>query len=186
MEQAARDYVEKFTGITGDLVLVGSTDDDLHYHDVRFTGLRDVVVPTVIYYFRSEENSRIRLAAQDGLELPVSCGDSSLDDLTDHTFAVTVWPDGTVVRGNNYITRARIVADGTIRMPDESDMDRILSFTTSFAENDTFVLEAAGVEQYSVYFGYGEVGPVLTVRYHFESRPEEHLTTNITMAGLLD
>lgn len=186
MEQAARDYVEKFTGITGELVLVGSTDDDLHYHDVRFTGLRDVVVPTVIYYFRSEENSRIRLAAQDGLELPVSCGDSSLDDLTDHTFAVTVWPDGTVVRGNNYITRARIVADGTIRMPDESDMDRILSFTTSFAENDTFVLEAAGVEQYSVYFGYGEVGPVLTVRYHFESRPEEHLTTNITMAGLLD
>lgn len=186
MEQAARDYVENFTGITDELVLVGSTDDDLHYHDVRFTGLRDVVVPTVIYYFRSEENSRIRLAAQDGLELPVSCGDSTLDDLTDHTFAVTVWPDGTVVRGNNYITRARIVADGTIRMPDESDMDRILSFTTSFAENDTFVLEAAGVEQYSVYFGYGEVDPVLTVRYHFESRPEEHLTTSITMAGLLD
>lgn len=186
MEQAARDFTAQFSGITGNLTLVGSKDDDLHYHDERFTGLRDLIVPTVIYYFRSEENSRIRLTAQNGLEVPVSCGDSSVDDLNDHVFAVTVWPDGTVVCGNNYITRARIVSDGTMQIPDESAMNRILSFMTSFTENDVFVLESAGIEGYSVYFGYGTIDPILTVNYHFESNPDDHQSTQITIPGLLD
>lgn len=186
MEQAAREFAEQFRGITGELTLVGSKDDDLHYHDERFTGLRDLIVPTVIYYFRSEENSRQKVAAQDGLEVPVSCGDSTIDDLTDHVFAVTVWPDGTVVRGNNYITKAEIVSDGTMEMPDERAMNTILSFMTSYVENDVFVLESAEIEEYGVYFGHGTIDPILTVKYHFASDPEGHLSTQITIPGLLD
>ena len=186
MEQAARSFAEQFSGITGELELVGTRDDEEHYHDERFTSLRDVVVPSVIFYFRSADNSKVTLQAQDGLEVPVSCGDSTLDDLTDHTFAVTVWPDGTVVDGNNYITRAEIVPNGTLDMPGEESMDAILSFMTSYTEDDTFILESAALEEYSVYFGYGSIDPVLTIRYHYASTPDEHEATLIVIPGLLD
>ena len=186
MEQAAREFAEQFRGITGELTLAGTKDDDLHYHDERFTGLRDLIVPTVIYYFRSEENSKQTVLAQDGLEVPVACGDSTIDDLTNHVFAVTVWPDGTVVRGDNYITRAKVISDGTMETPDETAMNAILSFMTSYAENDVFVLESAGIEEYVVYFWYGTVDPILTVNYHFASDPAEHFSTQIVIPGLLD
>lgn len=186
MEQAAKAFVDHFTGITGELVLVGSKDEEDHYHDERFTGLRDVIVPSVIFYFRSEENSKITLRAQDGLEVPVTCGDSSLDDLTDHVFAVRVWPDGTVVRADNYISRAEIVSDGAMEIPGEPSMDYLLTFMTSYKENDTFVLESAGVDSYGVYFGSAEIAPILTVKYHFASDPDDHRSTDFYMPGLFD
>ena len=186
MEAAARAFVDEFAGITGELELAGSRDEEEHYHDERFSGLHDVVVPAVIYYFRSAEHSRVTLTAQDGLEVPVTCGDSTIDDLSDHVFAVTVWPDGTVVTGDNYVTKAVIVSDGTMEMPGKDSLDEIASFLTSFTENDALIVESAALEEYSVYFGHGEIDPVLTVYYHFASSPDEHESTMIVIPGLLD
>ncbi len=186
MEAAATQFVKQFEGITGPLVLAYSRVEEQAYHDERFIGMRDVIVPTMTFLFRSEENSRKTVKAQEGLTVPVTCGDSTLDDLSSHVFAVQVWPDGTVVSGDNYITRAEIAADGKMRMPGEDSMETILSFMTSLAENDVFVLESAGIEEYSVYFGHGEIDPILTVRYHFDSDPEDHQTTQIAIPGLLD
>jgi hypothetical protein len=186
MEAAATRFVQQFEGITGPLELAYSRVEEQAYHDERFIGMRDVIVPTMTFLFRSEENSRKTVKAQEGLTVPVTCGDSTLDDLSSHVFAVQVWPDGTVISGNNYITRAEIAEDGTIRMPDEDSMEAILSFMTSFAEDDVFVLESAGIEEYSVYFGHGEIDPILTIRYHFASDPENHQTTQIAIPGLLD
>ena len=186
MEAAARAFAEAFSGITGPLELADFRDEVQSYHDERFTGMRDISVPAVIYYFRSAEFSRVSLPLQEGLETPVICGDSTLDDLTDHVFAVCVWPDGTVLRANNYITKAQIVSDGSIQIWDERSLPTIASFLTSYTENDTLIVESAGVEFCSVYFGYAEIYPILTVRYHFASAPEEHRSTEIVFSGLLD
>ena len=186
MEAAATQFAKQFEGITGPLELAYSRVEEQAYHDERFTGMRDVIVPTMTFLFRSEENSRKTVKVQEGLTVPITCGDSTLDDLSSHVFAVQVWPDGTVIRGDNYITRAEIVTEGTLEMPGEGCMEAILSFMTSFAENDVLVLESAGIEEYSVYFGYGVIDPVLTIRYHFSSSPDEHQSTQIVIPGLLD
>ena len=79
------------------------------------------------------------LDVQDGQSAPIVCGDSTVEDLNVHVLTVTVWPDGTVVRANNYIARAEPVPDGSVRMPDEGDVLELISYLTSFTENDTIV-----------------------------------------------
>ncbi len=177
MEQAARDFADRFSGITGDLELVKAVDKVQDYHDERSAGFQDVHVPAVVYTFRSADHSRLELEIQEGLDAPVLCGDSTLDDLAVHCFTVTVWPDGTVVRGNNYITRAQTVPDGSARMPDADDVSELISYLSSNTENDTVVIREIRVDRYSVYFGYPDVEPYLTMTYYFESDPtEEHRT----------
>lgn len=184
MEQAARDFANRFSVITGDLELVKSADEEQHYHDERSSGMRDVVVPAVVYTFRSGSSSKLSLEIQDGLDAPVLCGDSDLDDLSLHCFTVTVWPDGTVVRGNNYITRAKTVPDGSVRMPDAGDVPELISYLSSMTEHDVIVIEELRADRYSVYFGCAEVEPLLTMTYHFESDPADRLSTEF-VAGLL-
>ena len=184
MEQAARDFVQRFSGITGELELVKTADEVRDYHDERSSGFQDVHVPVVVYTFRSAEHSRLELEIQDGLQAPVLCGDSTLDDLAVHCFTVTVWPDGTVVRGNNYITLARTVPDGSARMPDADDVPELISYLTSNTENDTVVIRELRADRCSVYFGYAEIEPFLTMTYYFESDPTEEHSTEFVI-GLL-
>ena len=184
LEQAARDFAARFSGITGDLELIKAEDEDQDYHDERSSGLKDVHVPAVVYTFRSPEYSRLLLELQAGLDAPVLCGDSTLDDLAVHCFTVTVWPDGTVVRSNNYITKAKTVPDGSVRMPDEDDVPELITYLSSNTENDTVVIREIRADRYSVYFGYPEVEPFLTMTYYFESDPTEEHSTEFVM-GLL-
>lgn len=186
MEQAARDFVSRFSGITGALELVKAADETQDYHDERSSGFQDVHVPAVVYTFRSAEHSRLLLELQEGLSAPVLCGDSTLDDLSGHCFTVTVWPDGTVVRGNNYITRAQAVPDGTVRMPDADDVPELISYLCSNVENDTVVIRGLRADSFSVYFGYADILPFLTMTYYFESDPEELLTTEFVITLLED
>lgn len=186
MEQAAWAFVNRFTAITGDLELIRAVDEVQDYHDERSSELKDVHVPAVVYTFCSAEHSRLLLELQEGLQGPVLCGDSNSEDRGVHCFTVTVWPDGTVVRGNNDITRARAVPDGSLRMPDEGYVAEHLCYFTSFAENDTIVIEEIRVDSYSVYFGHAEIEPLLTMTYYFESDPTEQCTTEFVLSGSED
>lgn len=184
MEQAARDFAQRFSGITGELELIKAADEVQDYHDERSSGMKDVHVPAVVYTFRSADHSRLDLEIQEGLDAPVLCGDSTLDDLAVHCFTVTVWPDGTVVRGNNYITKARTVPDGSARMPDEDDVPELITYLSSNTENDTVVIKEIRADRYSVYFGHPDVEPFLTMTYYFESDPTEEYSTEFVI-GLL-
>lgn len=185
LEQAARDFVGRFESITGPLTLVRSAEEPQYYHDERSSELRDVTVPALVCVFQSETDSRLSLELQAGDAVPVTCGDSNVEDLSVHCFTVTVWPDGTVVWGDNYITQAQTVPDGTVRMPTEADLPRLLTYMTSNVEHDTLVIESLRADSYSVYFGYATIEPTLTMTYHLESDPDEHLTTQFGM-GLFE
>ncbi len=185
MEQAARDFVARFAGLTGELRLAQTQDTECSYLVGDFTQ-GDTVVPARVYCFVSDSCSRQQLTAQPGLELPVSCGDSRLEDLTVQTFTVTVLPDGTVCEANNYLTRAVAQPDGDCRMIDASDLDRLLSYMTSYAEHDTLVLRRVALEGYSVYFGDELVNPLIRVEYYFESRPEDLQSTEMILPGLFE
>ena len=180
MEQSARAFVGRFCGITGELELVKAVDETQSYHDERSSELRDVTVPAVKYTFRSGSASELRLAIQEGTSVPVTCGDSTVDDLRVHCFTVTVWPDLTVVSASNYITLAQIAADGTARMADENDVPALISYLSSMTENDTVVIEEICADSFSVYFGYAAINPVITVNYYFESDPDNHLSTDFS------
>ena len=97
---------------------------------------------------------------------------------------MTVWPDGTVVRGNNYITLARTVPDGSARMPDADDVPELITYLSSNTENDTVVIRELRADRYSVYFGYPDIEPFLTMTYYFESDPTEEHSTEFVI-GLL-
>lgn len=181
MEQAAWDFTQRFSGITGALVLLKAEDETQYYHDERSSELRDVTVPAVKYTFRSVTAGETTAEIQAGLTAPVSCGDSTIEDLNVHCFTVTVWPDGTVVRGDNYITQAQLTPDGTVRMLDEADLPELLNYLSSTTEHDAVVFEEIRADSFSVYFGYATVEPILTVQYHFESNPSEPCTTEFSM-----
>ena len=183
MEQAARDFAARFAQITGALELVSAADEPCHYNDLRSDELRDITVPTVVYTFRSAQQSGTLLEIQPGDPVPVTCGDSTLADLSVPCFTVTVWPDGTVVAANNYITKADAVADGTTRMPDESDMPMLLTYLSSFTENDTVVITSIRACSFSVYFGSADIEPTLTVEYYFESDPDNRQSTELVLPG---
>ncbi len=185
MEQAAAEFAARFAGITGELTLVGSTQTSCYYHDERSQEWKDIVVPALRCIFTSSASS-VQLPLNDQENVPVTCGDSEIEDLTVHSFAVTVWADGTVVGADNYITRAQIVPDGTIRMIDESDVPRVLEYLSSMTENDTVVIERVRAAEYSVYFGHAEIEPTVTVDYYFESDPENHQSTLFVLPGVLD
>ena len=185
MERSAREFTALFSSITGELELLKSEQQEADYHDPDSDCLRDVSVPVMVFTFRSAENSAL-LDIQDGLPAPVCCGDSMIDNLNVHCFVVTVWPDGTVVEANNYITRADVVATGTIRMPDEDDFPKLLNFFTSYTEHDTVVFDSICADHFDVYFGSADIEPAMTVEYHLESDPENSLSTQFVLPGLFD
>lgn len=181
LEQAARDFVGRFSDITGELVLLQTRENPQSYHDERREGMYDITVPALAFTFCSAEHSRLELPVQEGLMAPVLCGDSNIEDLRVHCFTVTVWPDGTVVWGDNYITRAEAVPDGTVAMLDESNLSELTSYVTSLTEHDTLVIEEIRADAFSVYFGHALIEPLLTMRYHLASNPDEHLSTDFVM-----
>ena len=140
----------------------------------------------MVYTFRSKENSELTMDIQDGLPVPVSCGDSEIADPNVHCFTATVWPDGTVVNADNYITRAGVTEDGVARMLEESDLPRLLNFFTSFQAHDTVVFESIRADHFNVYFGSADIEPTMTVDDHFDSDPEEHFSTEFVLPGLFD
>ena len=188
LEEAARSFVKRFEGITGLLVLQEIEDETLGY-SIRPDGYNQYVeVSALTFRFTAapETAARPMLEIQDGRPVPVTCGDSTLDDLGEHSFSVTVLPDGTVAFANNYVTRAEAVPDGTTRMIDESDMETLLSFMTSYAENDCAVFTSISADCCSVYFGSAEIEPTITVKYYYESAPDEPLSTEMVLPGLFD
>ena len=186
LEQKAKDFVGMFTDITGELVLDHWASDVCYYHDERASELQDVSVPAMTFYFRTAEGGRQNLPMQEGYEVPVTCGDSNVLDLSYNCFYVTVWPDGTVVRADNYITSASIVDNGSVPLPEEEDLWRLLSFTTSFSENDTMVITGITPIEYSVYFGSADIEPAVLVDYYFESDPAQKQSTIFILRGLMD
>lgn len=182
MEQAAWTFAGRFSAVTGDLELLQAVEEAQDYRDERSGELKDVTVPAIVYTFRSGTVSEIPLEMQEGFRAPVACGDSTIDDPNVHCFTVTVWPDGTVVRANNDITRAQIAPNGAVRMLDEGDLPELVSYITSMSEHDTMVIERIRAESFGVYFGYADIVPVLKLEYHFESDPAEHLTTSFSMS----
>ena len=186
MEQAARNFAALFSGITGELELLGSEEQEAYYHDERTNEMKDITVPVLVYTFRSSANSELSLDIQEGLSGPVCCGSSDSYDLAVHCFTATVWPDGTVVAADNNITAAGVEEDGTTRMIGESDLPVLAEFFTSYAENDTLIIESVRADSYSVYFGSAEIEPTVTVEYRFESDPDTLLTTEFVLPGLFD
>ena len=180
-EKAARAFVERFSAITGELTLVRTAEETLYYRDERGRESPDVEVPAVLYTFRSETKSVVSLAVQEGLTARIECGDSSVEDMAEQVFTVTVWPDGTVVRADNYITSAEIVPDGTVRAFEERDLPELVSLLTSGTEGDAAVIEEVRASRFSVYFGSAEIEPLLTVTYYFESDPALRMTTEFVM-----
>ena len=180
-EKAAKSFTERFLAITGELTLVRTSEEVTYYRDERGEESPDVEVPAVLCTFRSETKSEISLAVQEGLMAKIECGDSSVEDMADQVFTVTVWPDGTVVRADNYITSAEIVPDGTVRAFDEGDLPELVSLLTSPQEGDTVIIEEIRAAGFSVYFGSADIEPLLIVTYYFESDPASHLTTEFVM-----
>ncbi len=187
MQRKAEEFAALFFDITGEITLDHAQEDDCHYHDERSSELRDLTVPAVTFCFRQPEGKLPMLPLQDGYEVPVLCGDSNVLDLPYHCFSVTVWPDGTVVRADNYISCAGIVKNDTLRLPEEADLNRLLvGFITSFAENDTMVVTGVRADQFSVYFGTADIEPAVVVDYYFESAPEEKQSTMFILRGWLE
>ena len=180
-EKAARSFTERFSVITGELALIRTSEEITYYRDERGEESPDVEVPAVLFTFRSETKSEISLAIQEGLMAQIECGDSSVEDMAEQVFTVTVWPDGTVVRADNYITSAEIVPDGTVRAFDENDLPELVSLMTSPQEEDTVIIEEIRAARLSVYFGSAEIEPLLTVTYYFESDPATRMTTDFVM-----
>ena len=186
MEKAARDFTVLFSEITGELELLNTDPREMYYPDQRTSEMKDVVVPAMVYTFRSREYSRLDLEIQNGLRAPVTCGDSEIADLNVHCFKVTVWPDGTVIGADNYITRAGVTADGVTQMLGTDNLSQLLNFFTSTTEYDTVVFESICADHFSVYFGGAEIEPSITVEYHFDSEPDEHFSTKFVLPGLFD
>ena len=190
LEEAARSFVRRFEGITGQLVLQQIEDETLEF----FPDPRDVHTTVQVNALRfrftaaPEKAAHPTLTIQDGLEVPVTCGDSTLDNLGEHSFSVTVLPDGTVANANNYITLASPIPDGTIRMIDESDMKTLLGFFTSYEQDDTMVITSIRASCFSVYFGSALIEPTITVEYYLESDPGVLQTTDMVHGpgGLFD
>ena len=186
MEQAARNFAALFSGITGELELLGSEEQEAYYHDERTNEMKDITVPVLVYTFRSKVHSELSLDIQEGLSAPVCCGSSDSADLAVHCFTATVWPDGTVVAADNNITAAAVEEAGTTRMIGESDLPVLVEFFTSYAENDTLIIESVSANSYSVYFGSADIEPTVTVEYRFESDPDTLLTSEFVLPGLFD
>ncbi len=187
MEQKATEFVGMFTDITGELVLDHWAEDTCYYHDERVSEPKDVAVPAITYYFRSADGAADHvLLMQPRYEAPVRSGDSNVLDLPYNCFYVTVWPDGTVASASNYITTAEIVDNGTVRLPEGKDMDELLSFFTSYTENDTLVITAIYPSQFGVYFGSADIEPDVIVEYYFASKPDEKQSTIFVLRGLTD
>ena len=186
MERAARDFAALFSGITGELELLGSEEQEAYYHDERTNEMKDITVPVLVYTFRSKVHSELSLDIQEGLSAPVCCGSSDSADLAVHCFTATVWPDGTVVAADNNITAAAVEEAGTTRMIGESDLPVLVEFFTSYVENDTLVIESMRANSYSVYFGSADIEPTVTVEYRFESDPDTLLTSEFVLPGLFD
>lgn len=186
MEQKAKDFVALFPDIVGELVLDHWDYDTCYYHDERSSEMKDVEVPAITYYFRTPTGGRQKLAMREGYEAPIVCGDSGVLDLDYNCFSVTVWPDGTVVKADNYLTNANIVGNGTVRLPEEEDMENLLSFFSSTAENDTLVITAIKPTQYGVYFGSADIEPDVVVEYYYASKPDEKQSTLFVLRGLTD
>ena len=185
MEAQARAFVDRFVGITGELELAEVRPVTCSYNLYPSEDSTDVDIEALCFRFVSKDPT-VRLEIQDGLLAPVNCGDSTLEDLSEHSFTVTVLPDSTIISADNYITTADIAEDGTVRMIDESDMQTLLKFMTSFAENDTLVITSIRADGFSVYFGRPEIEPLITVEYYFESDPETKLSTEMVLPGLFD
>ena len=186
MERAARDFAALFAEITGELELLGSEEQEAYYHDERTNEMKDITVPVLVFTFRSKEHSELSLDIQEGLSVPVCCGSSDSADLAFHCFTATVWPDGTVVAADNNITAAGFEEAGTTRMIGESDLPVLAEFFTSYAENDTLVVESIRANSFSVYFGSAEIEPTVTMEYRFESDPDSLQTTEFVLPGLFD
>lgn len=181
----AADFAARFRSVTGELVCLGSRADREQYWSGQ-PDTPDIRVNTLTVCFRAASDAAPRAELQPGLDIPILCGDSEIEDPSVHQFKVTLWPDGTVVCADNYITRAVPEPDGTCPMLTEADLAKLASFFTSFAENDTLVLRRVAVDHYSVYFGTPEISPVVTVTYCYESSPDEIQHTDIVVEGLLD
>ena len=181
----ARAFADRFTGLTGELEYVSSkVDYDQYYPDQADTP--DIRVRTLTCYFRSTEYSRIQAQMQDGYDVPVLCGDSEIEDPSQQLFTVTLWPDGTVVTANNYLTRAALELDSTCPMLTEAAMPQLVSFFTSFVEDDTMVVTKITADCYNVYFGSAEADPTLSITYYYASDPDMVQTTQIIAEGLLN
>ena len=186
MERAARDFAALFAEITGELELLDSEEQEAYYHDERTNEMKDITVPVLVFTFRSKAHSELSLDIQEGLSAPVCCGSSDSADLAVHCFTATVWPDGTVVAADNNITAAGVAGDGTTRMIGESDLPVLAEFITSYAENDTLIIESIRADSYNVYFGSAEIEPTVTVEYRFESDPDSLHSTEFVLPGLFD
>ncbi len=180
------EFVNKFEFVTGKLTLDGSVAyNDMYYpvfeegnddsQDVRVWGRR--------FFFVSEDYSKQKVLAQDGLECYVECGSSDIETRDVQYFVVTIFNDGTIVSADNYITKADIVSDGTQKMIDESFMDKLLEYFTSTKEDDTLIVKRIYIDSYSNYFGYAEITPVVKVEYCYKSDTDDVRTTEFALEG---
>jgi len=181
------EFVNKFEFVTGKLTLDGSVAYNEMYYPVLEEGnddSQDIRVWGRRFFFVSEDYSKQKVSAQDGLDCYVECGSSDIETRDVQYFVVTIFNDGTIVSADNYITKAQIVSDGTSKMIDDSSMDKLLEYFTSTKEDDTLIVKKVYVDSYSNYFGYVEITPVVKVEYCFKSDTDDVQTTEFALEGL--
>ncbi|MCR4564374.1 MAG: hypothetical protein K5755_07060 [Clostridiales bacterium] len=188
-DEKVTEFVSKFEFVTGKLEMDGSiVYNDLYYPCITEDGgdSDDVQVKGRRYFFVSDEYSKQRVDAQDGLSCYVECGNSEITARDVQYFVVTIFNDGTIVSVDNNITKAPIIPDGTQKMIDENDMEKLVSFFTSTVEDDTFILKRAYVCSYDNYFGRPGISPVIKIEYAFKSNPSDVQATEIALEGFYD
>ena len=183
--EAATSFADEFEALTGPLEFIGSKVNYDQYYPGR-ADTPDIRVRTLTCFFRSPAYSEVTAQMQAGYDVPVLCGDSEIEDPARQLFTVTLWPDGTVVYANNYLTRAALEPDGATPMLTEANLPQLLSFFTSFAEHDTMVIRTITADCYNVYFGSAQAEQTISVTYYYESDPDTIQTTQIIAEGLLD
>jgi hypothetical protein len=174
--EKATDFVNKFSFVTGELKFEYSeADNDLYYPLLveGATDSEDFKVSGRTFYFTSEKYSRQKLDVNSEItNCYVECGNSNILMREVQYFVVTLFPDGTVVSADNYITKAPILSNGTVEMIDESKLNTMLEYFTSTTEDDTLLIKRIYVNAYSNYFGYPEINPFMNIEYSFASDPD--------------
>ncbi len=185
LESAARAFVERFSGITGQLTLAEMKIDSKEYY-LQQTGDQEFAALAVTFCYVAD-GGHGKLEAQPGLTVPIDCTNGDSSDPDSACFSVTVGRNGKVLFADNCVTRAETELDSLKKdVPTEDNIPGILSYFTSTVKDDTMILHKVEVTHYTVYFGGNDLVPLITLTYSFASDPDNILTTQIALDAPLE
>ena len=172
IQSTAEAFANKFTSITGNLSLEREEVVDMVESIYDDSGLTEYVYQRYKFYFASDY-STVKLNLAESIDCPILSGDQEKN-----YFIVTVRPDCTVEFVDNYLTKASAVQTGQKPALTKEYLQKLDFIFSSLQENDTLIFDEISAYRYDNYFGYVLIEPLIVVKYHYASDPENIMETS--------